>query len=148
MTQQEQEHNFVTVRPPPWKRGLAPLNNKGRDWGGLRRRTKERMWVGDRGWQRAGRKAGKQYRWRFGWRTDIREEENIQNPGWRWWREEPGWRQEEPGQTRWREETGGTWSRRSQAGPRQDPGHSQEGNPRWRNGCRFKGGDRRRRSRW
>ncbi len=60
MTQQEQEHNFVTFRPPPWKRGLAPLNNKGRDWGGLRRRTKERMWVGDRGWQRAGRKAGRQ----------------------------------------------------------------------------------------
>ncbi len=45
--------------PPPGRRDLTPWK-KGRDGGGLRRRIKEWMWDGDRGWRRAGRKAGRQ----------------------------------------------------------------------------------------
>ncbi len=72
------EHNKKS-----WKARPHVTENKRRDGGGLMRRTKEQMWNGDRGWQRAGRKAGKQYRWRFGWRTDSREEDDRQSPGWR-----------------------------------------------------------------
>ncbi|XP_058627969.1 PE-PGRS family protein PE_PGRS16-like [Onychostoma macrolepis] len=108
MTQHEQEHNCVTVRPTPGKRGLARLNNKGRDGGGLRRRTKERMWGGDRmakGWQE-GRQTVQVEVWAEdghpgGGRQTESRVEMMEGGG--------------------REEIGGTWSRRSQAGPRPQP---------------------------
>ncbi len=78
----------VTVRPLP-EGAFSRRGGKGRDGGGLRRRTKEWTWDGERGWQRACRKAGKQYWSRFGWRTDFQEEDDQHILGWGQRREEP-----------------------------------------------------------
>ncbi len=43
---------------------------------------------GDRGRHRAGRKAGRQFWWRFRQRTDTREEDDEQSPRWSRRREE------------------------------------------------------------
>ncbi len=70
----------MTVHPPPGRRDLAPQKQRvgGR---GTWRRTKEWTWDGNRGRKRAGRKAGRQHRWRFGQRMDSREEDDRQSKG-------------------------------------------------------------------
>lgn len=77
------------------KDSIPYSNFIGRDGRGLRRRTKEWMWDGDKGRQE-GRQADKYWR-RFGQRTDTQEEDDKQSPGWKRWRVEPGRKLEEPG---------------------------------------------------